>query len=274
MISLDQKALDKELARFSTQMARYVDEANMEAAFVVKEQSGLLMEQIVSTLPPKNKGALIKQIDGDVGSVFRPRYSSWPKSKQGNGGVVWIGAGPRFLTGVNRNLYRPGASVGEMGSMYKARFRKMGAAWQTHGKSKHGRKRGAALGKRGDQHVQFLNRVVVSVGALNKFKAEKRKTVGRLKASFALGWSHVKTKAKDLPKWVRERIQDGSARGSYIDGLGIKGYPTFTIISNQSGCNSKLAREAVRRALIVRIEKIKSDFKNGFIFKRLGMKRP
>lgn len=268
MVTVDMAALNKELNRFNLQMARYADEADMEAAFVIKEQSGLLMREIVDSLPPKSKGDMLWRIDTDIKSVFRPRYTSWPKSKQGESDVVWIGAGPRFLTGVKRNLYRPTASAGEMGSMFKARYGKMGAAWQ-----QQAAKGGKNLGKRGNQHVQFLNRVVVSKTALNQFKKQKQNTVGRLKASFALGWSQVKTTAKDIPKWIKDRIDDKTAKGDFMAEFGIKGHPKCTIISRQGGCTSPESVEAIRKALVKRIYKIKTDFEKGYIFKRLGIKK-
>jgi hypothetical protein len=166
------------------------------------------------------------------------------------------------LTGIEQSLYRPKANKDQMRSMYSARSGKMGDKY-------------IQLGKRGKQHVQKINRVLVGKGALNQFKKRLEGKAGRLKASFCLGWAMLQQKTgkgKKPAAWIMKHVDNHTAKGSVISGLGIKGAPSFTIISNQSGCTKPQVLQIIRAAIISRIQKIQSDFENGYIFERLNRK--
>ena len=247
MIVLDQPALQSELKRFESVMLRYVDEHNQNASETVKRQVGLLMREISDQMPPKNRARLESIIRKDVRGVFHPRTREMFKGKQsGSGDMIWLDVGPNHLTGVPRDQFRPKSSAAEMGSMYKARAGKMG-------------KKYTPIGRRGVQHVQQLNRIVVKPSALARFENLQKLKVGKLKASFARAWDTIKPLGRRPAKWVMRHIGNGSAKGSFIDGLRNKNLPTFTIISRQSGCESERAIAVVKASLISRIESMKAD---------------
>jgi hypothetical protein len=252
MIVLDEPALQSELKRFGAAMARYVDEQNQNAAVVVKTQVGRLMREIADQMPPKNRARLESIIRKDVRGVFHPRTREMFKGdKAGNGDMVWLDVGPDHITGVPKNLFRPKSSVGEMASMFKARVKKMGAKY-------------VALGLRGKQHVQKLNRIVVKPNVLARFENLQKLKVGKLKASFALAWDTIRPAGRRPAKWVMRHIDNKTAKGSFVDGLRRHEMPTFTIISNQPGCESQRAIAVVKAALISRTESMKADLAKWF----------
>jgi len=247
MITVDQPQLNRDLARWGDGVARYITELNMTAEDAVKTQTGHVMRELAESLPPTSKKRLEKNISGDVKQVFHPASSlMFRGKKQGRGDIVWLGASDRSLTGVPRNLYRPKANAIEMASMFKARRNKMG-------------KKYTQIGYRGNQHIQKLNRVVVSKSSLSQFEKIQQGKVGKLKASIALAWNTLSVKGRKPAAWIMKHVTNRTARGSFVNGLASKEHPNFTIISNQSGCNSPIALQVVHKVLARRIQVMKSD---------------
>ncbi len=252
MIVIDQQSLNSELARFGAQMARYVDELGQDSKEVVKRQTGLLMREVTDQLPPANRKRLESIIGRDIRSVFHAKSKLMLKGRQaGKGEIVWLDVGPNHLTGVKRSLYHPGSNVSQMGSMYKARAGKMGNKYEQAGR----------LGK---QKVQLLNRVVVNSRDLAKFELQQRAKAGKLKASFALAWNLITPSGRRPAKWIMRHVENNTAKGGFVNGLSVPGFPQFTIISRSPGCESANAARAIYGALKTRSMAIQSDIKNWF----------
>lgn len=239
--------LDTEINRLGNTMALYVDKFGMDGREVVTRQAGLLMRDLVEALPPSDKAHAEKSIRKDTLGVFAgPSYAMFPEKNRGSGDMVWLNAGPSFLTGIAAADYRMSASAADMLSTYEA--------------SRPGRgKKYVRMGTRGKQYVQRLNRFLVRAGQLAAFIKRQVSRIGKMKASFAIGWDAYGPKGKRPAKWIMDHVQDGSAKGAAFPGFGIPNVATFTLVSNAKGIERDTAIQAVRRAVHNRIEKIKLD---------------
>lgn len=265
MFTVSATDLNRDLNRFGAAMARYVDEVGMDAKMVVAEQSRLLMEDMARLAPPKNLDKQKRAMNADIASVFHARNKVMFRGKKAGMGsksdMVWLDAGPNHLTGVEQSLYRPKVSADAMGSIYKVRSGKMGNKY-------------TQLGLRGKQHVQKINRVVVSKASLGRFRKTIEAKAGRLKASFCVGWSTLQQltgKGRKPAQWVMRHVNNGTAKGKFTPALSSNN-PSATITSTAPGCTKEAVIGLVRSAIASRIGKIQSDFKNGYIFKRLNRK--
>jgi hypothetical protein len=252
MLTIDQPSLDRELARFGAQMARYSDELGQDARGVVKRQTGLLMRELTNQLPPASRKRLESVIGRDVRSVFHGRSKFMFKgTKAGDGDIVWLDASQEHITGVRKSMYRPGSNAAQMAAIYKEKRGKMGTKYDP-------------IGRRGRQKVQLLDRFVVNSRELAKFELLQRNKAGKLKASFALAWDAIAPDGRKPAKWVMRHAEAGTAKGTYVNGLDVPGFPQFTIISRSAGCESAVAAMAIYGALKTRTLAIQSDIKNWF----------
>jgi hypothetical protein len=247
MLTINQSQLTRDLSRWGDSVARYVTELGLTAEEAVKAQTGHVMRELADSLPPTSKKRLESRIAGDAKKVFHGINREMFTGKQrGRGDMVWLGASDVSLTGVEKSLYRPGVSAMQMIGIYKARSNKMGNKY-------------LALGYRGVQHVNRIDRVVVKQSALKQFQKIQEAKVGKLKASVALAWEHLAVKGRKPAAWIMRHIKNKTAKGSFTDGLNNRQFPTFTIISNQPGITSNRSKEVISFVLQKRIRAMKAD---------------
>ena len=171
----------------------------------------------------------------------------------GQGDMVWLASGPRWLLGVGREDYKPDVSMSDMDALYKNR--------RLFNKSSLSTNKSIPQGARGHQSVSRLNRIVVNPMALALFVAAKKLSGGKFKASWAVGWDFLKPSAK-LPKWVGKHVTNGTAPGAFISELGHSWLGKLTFISHAPGCEDEKNFQKFRAALRHRAAAMKADMKN------------
>ncbi len=210
----------------------------------LETQTGYVMRDLASELPPSTRGKTERAIERDVGKVFAtaPRRLLFGNRRRGTD-MTWTSVGPRFLIGVEPRMFYPSE---DMEVIY------------SHARPGLGRKF-TRLGNRGKQNVQRLNRYVVNKGKLAAFIRSQKLRVGKLKASVALGWESVRAKGRKPAAWIMRHVNARTARGSYINNIRTADKATFTIISNAAGAEKPAVLAIVRRVLAARIQAMKYD---------------
>jgi len=237
-------------------LAKYAHEMSVESSQFVRRQAGLLMRELAEGAAPKSQAVLAGRIDKDVGLVYAPMPKKMlPLTHRQGHGFVWIMASPSVLTGVKDRNYHPDDSVDDLKKLYH-RTRDAGIIkgnkylpLGTHG-------------KKGHQSVQELNRIVVRRGVLNDFKIWLKRRAGILGGSWAIGWNFISPGGRPPAAYKFKHTLDGTARGSFIDGLGIPGKATFTIINRATGVELPSQLKMVSDKLRHRAEAMKADVEN------------
>lgn len=246
-MAVDKNKLSQDLARWGNGVGMYATQLGVSVSEAVRLQTGFMVRELVESLPPTSRGRLEKKIAGDARSVFQSSDSVMFRGKQrGKDDMVWMNAGPTFLTGVKREQYRQQSSAAEMIGIYKANKGKLGNRY-------------TKLGNRGKQHVQRLNRFVVKKSALNRFVKIQQGKTGKLKASVALAWNALAIKGRRPARWIARHIEARTAKGSFSDSTRHGTNPSFTIISNQAGVGKPFAISIIRSALRRRIKAMVID---------------
>lgn len=226
---------------------------------VVRNQGGLLMRDLVKDAPPKNLAESQRKAEGFAKNVFAPMPNdTFQSTQRGQGDIAWLYSGPQFILGTARGNYQPNLSTEAMRSVYAKESRK-----KTFGK------RYERIGKRGQQAVIRLNRMVVRRGNLRQFTAGLRNTFGKLKGAWSEGWDLIGVKAS-LPNWIRRH--HGKGRGSFLLTSGTK--PTLTLINRANGVESEYSRRAISHALRRRAGAIAADIRRQIQgnYRRAGFK--
>jgi len=261
VINVNQLQLNVSLAHLHHQMGRFVTELGMGVKTVVRDQSALLQKDLMVSLPPSNKSGLEKRIARDVRKVIIPRFGDWKikkmglangqrKSKMGND-IVWLEAGPKWLTGVNKGWFRENETPASLKQIFD------------HNRGKMGKMR-INIGYRGKQRVHLIKRFVVKKGVFNKFVKAQTELVGKLKASFVLAWfwGVAAPKGGNIPKWIARHIENRTVKGSFISTLNDKDRPTMTIISEASGVTRQHSRNVINAAMRRRARMIPGHIRN------------
>jgi hypothetical protein len=238
-------------------MAKYARELEVEPAQFVRGQVGILMRELATAAAPKSKSALENRIDKDIGHVYAPLPKKMlPMAHRSGKGFVWIMASPRQLTGVRERNYHPNDTVADLQRLFH-KTQNSGVIRGNKYLPLDWKKR-----KRGGQVVQELNRIVVKRGVLNQFRIWLKKRAGILGGSWAVAWNAILPKGKTPPIYKFKHVQDGTARGAYIDGLGIPGKATFTLINRAAGVEQPSQLKMLAGVLKHRAEAMKADAKN------------
>ena len=248
--------INHNLAHFSFQMGRYVDELGMAAPVVVKQQAGLLARTLINLTPPDNKGVLAQRIDSQVkaafnwlgeealakahaaGSVMAP---SAPAS-----GAIWYGFQADKVYGIAADKDMTASSAEDL---YKLYF--------TANVTKQGRRN---VGRRGKQTFYLWSKITTKTATVNKLAARLKSHVGRLKAGWLPGWHGADSPAGTLgpvPDWINRHRQ--GARGYFVDGLGTPGCPTFTLVNYARGAGSWKMGQITYNALALRSKAMAAD---------------
>lgn len=243
MLTID----DINLKNYNERMAIFARELNLAPPKVVQMQAGLLVRELVDNESPRDLASLERNITRDVKKKVAPMPSEPISAAHRDGkGFVWLVATPDSLTGVRNENYLPGISVEALRKdFYSKQFPK----------TKYNR-----IGKRGKQAVQEIQRIVTKRSTVNALIKSLKSAGGKLKAAWAVSWDVLQIQGRRPPQWVMRHV-GGKAKGSFIDGLGIPGKATFTLINNATGVENPKSIAAINNALKSRAIKMAADLK-------------
>lgn len=241
-----------DVSRFNVACTVYANELRKAPRDVVAEQAGLLMVDCGRNLPPrepeKTKATIEKTVQGRFGllntSTINNTFTVGSGGKEGHGDVHWVGSTSSLLFGIAKEVDKSDATPEDLRKLY-------------YTITKSGKQR---TGTRGKQQVFISQKVTTLESTRQKLIKIIQDRVGLLRASFCIGLNAVKTRQKP-PAFVMKHVTSGKAKGSFVDGLGIPGAATFTIISNAAGVTSDKAAYFLQGALTRRSNAMMSRIK-------------
>lgn len=209
---------------------------------ITRDEARLLAIEIAGRVGPRDRAKKVRSIPGEIKTVFVPAPADKKYSSAFGRGdkMVWLNAGPDFLTGIDNENYRPDMNdivwmertfvklKGKMGNKYKV------------------------VGEHGKQHVQKINRIMVKRGVFAKFVLFMISHLGRMKAS----WYATAKKldpALVAPGWIARHIPNNPKAVTQLEGLSNHESPSVTFGSSALG----IATQTKNVGAAVRIRKAK-----------------
>jgi hypothetical protein len=220
-----------------------------DASQVTGDEARRLAMDIANDLLTKNKANAEKKIRRDVGAFLsEPWDENIEEENRGDGTMVWLVAGPRFLYGVapvDYDLHGAGTEA----AMQAFRQERSGGIKR----SKHMIK----LGTRGRQTVYRKDRIIVPKSSFRGVVKNISAHLGRLAASFAqtasnLGQGEIKQAiSKHFP----------SPKNIHQDRLSDSASPSITFGSRSPGVTKPFVQQVVSRRVQIRKAKIRARIK-------------
>lgn len=269
--------LGSDIRGLNQRMAIYARELKLQPAAVVKMQAGLLSRELAEGAAPRSRQALERAIDRDIGRVYAPAPTRMiPLAHRQGKGFVWIAASLQAVVGVKPYDYHLEDSVEDLQRLFHKtnprgnRYVPLGARRETMSNRIMRTARG-----RGSQKAVQLNRIVVRRGVFQAFSRDLKNRGGILGGSWVIAWPALQPKGRKPPAYKFRHVEDGTARGTYVDGLGIPGHPTFSLVNRAAGCTKPSQLEMLRGKIISRSESMKADMQNILrgAYKRAGFKK-
>jgi|SRR6185312_3514065 len=270
--------LKSDMTLLNERMAKYAVSLKLEPRDVVKMQAGILSRELAAGSAPKSKQALERSMERDLRKVYSPAPKQMlPIQHRRGKGFMWLMATPEVVVGVKNYDYHMEDTVEDVTRLFHKtkprgnRYRQLGVRQGSNGnmimRSIRGRKGRA-------QKVVQLDRIVIPRGVYSQSLIRLKKRAGILGGSWAVAWDVLQPKGAKPPKYKFRHVQDGTARGTYIDGLGIPGHATFTLVNRATGCTQPSQLEMVGAKLRYRAEAMQADLKNLLrgAYKRAGFK--
>jgi hypothetical protein len=241
-------------SQFNHNMGRYCDELGLAGPEVVLNQSGLLSRTLIEISPPLRKEQTAKKIDASIDSKIvsvaaPPReFFGTMGGKNGSGDVDWYAWYPTALYGVKREADMLEATPEELFAVLKK-------------VAPDGR---IDAGMRGKQHVWIWQKIVARKATVLKIKKMLKDRIGRLKAAWVVCWQDSGSpngSVGPVPEWVMKHAP-GSRNlqtGFTVNGLGIPGFPTFTITNQCAGVSQLIKQHLMDDALGIRAKAMAAD---------------
>lgn len=229
-----------DLTKFNTACVVYSNELKKAPKDVVTEQAGLLMVDLGRNLPPRDPDKSKANIEASVNRKFSiintstvdNTFTQGSGGKEGHGDVLWISANSQALYGVAKEKDMTQASPEDLRKLF-------------YTLTKSGKQR---AGQRGKQRIFISQRITTKLSTLKNLVKIIQDRVGLLRASFCVGLGEVNAKQRP-PHFVMKHVADGTAKGSFINGLGLSGKAEFTLISNAAGVTSEKSTYFLQGAL-------------------------
>jgi|SRR6185312_10121870 len=270
--------LKGDISVLNERMAKYATSLNLEPRAVVKMQAGILSRELAEGAAPRSKQALERSIEKDFRKVYAPAPRQMiPMGHRQGKGFVWIMATPWNVTGVKNYDYHIEDSTSDVERLFHktkprgARYEPLGPRHQSLASRVF---RIAGQGK-SPQQFRRLNRIVIPRGVFNQSQRNLKKRAGILGGSWAVAWPVLQPKGRKPPAYKFRHVEDGTARGTYIDGLGVPGHASFSLVNRATGCTQPKQLEMLRGKIRYRSEAILVDMKNLLrgAYKRAGFSR-
>jgi len=253
-------------ARLNSAMAQYMNSAKLAPKVVVEAQAGILMRELAEDSAPENRATLERNMRKDLAKVYAPSPKVMlPIAHRQGKGFTWLMASPTVLLGTRNQNAHLEDSVGDVQRL----FHRTQKAQVIKGKKYIDR------GKRGRQSIAELNRIVVRRGVFSRSLAWLKSRAGILGGSWAIAWDVLRPGGRRPPAFKMRHVATGHAKGTYINGLGVPGKASFTLINRATGSESQKSLAMISGALRHRAEAMKVDMKNILrgAYKRAGFSK-
>lgn len=242
---------------FNRRIALFTDKLGINAATVVRKEAGELMKTLVAISPPSDYGETKSRIDKQIRSKFEESGDFGLYWKRGGGfdpEKPWYFASKNYLFGVGPENDKRNAGTDEL---YKLAL----------SLTQHGSERMDFKHPRKQQRVLMTRKILVKKGQLTALVKRIQGHVGRLKAGWLLGSDVVGMSGSNMPaQWVTKHKL--GAKGRYVDGLGVKDFPTFAIGNSSAGIHQNKMHWWVQRASDIRSKAMLANFRLFFSGKK------
>lgn len=235
-------------------LAGLIEATKLNARVVVEKETGELEKTLVRITPPADPSQTRENIQRDITGKFNlvadEKMSGFTKigahgkrtytGETGASGILWYKVDPSYLRGIAPAADKRSASVEELESI-------------RHTITKKGRLSLPFRHPHRNQRVLIYQTIATKKSTVNKLIAKVRSHVGRLKAGWLspVQYGVIKlTGANQPPQWVTRHLQ--GAQGTFIDGLGNAGHPSFTITNYGRGINQKEVPGLIAGAVQIR----------------------
>lgn len=254
-----------DITRLNETMTVYASQLNLDSSAVVKTQAGILSRELCDASAPRSQSALQRNMDRDINRVYAPSPRKMlPVAHRQGHGFVWIMATKKAIIGVKPEDYRLEDTAQDMEKAFH-KIKERGNKYTRIG----------WRGKHPDgQSVLQLNRTVVKRGVFEAFRRNLKNRAGILGGSWVVAWNILQPKGRKPAGYKFRHVASGTAKGTYIDGLGIKGHASFTLVNRAAGAEQPSQLRMVSGVLKHRIEAMKVDLKNLLrgAYKKAGFK--
>jgi hypothetical protein len=221
--------------KFNAGMQNLVTQLGLKAPVVIKKECGELMKTLVRFTPPTNLAKSRSIIAKQVNRRFE-KANELADLASGSG-EKWYHATPDFLFGIAPELDKRKAGVDEIRALYFT----IQPSGSRHVPFKFPRK---------VQQVRLAQNILAKPATVRKLIKRFQDNIGRLKAGWWASWPVTMPSGSNMPPaWVMRHVGSGT-RGRYIDQLGVRGFPKFSIGNYAQGIGKQ--REIVQRALKTR----------------------
>lgn len=221
-----------DISGFNRGMTGFVDRLGIEAPIVLKKEMGELLKTLVKVTPPRSAEKTREGIERDIRSRFASiEYDHAYEDRHYNKGVVgpsrvlWYAVDSKFLRGIAPDKDMRKASVEQL-----ERLR-----WRI---TPHGRLNLPFRFPHKRQRVLLYQTILTKRSTVKRLIAKTQRHVGRLKAGWLAAWDHLGPRGGNQPPgWVMRHMVGN--QGWFLDGLGVKNHPTFTIANFAVGIGNR-----------------------------------
>jgi hypothetical protein len=234
-------------------MTGFVDRLGIEARVVLKKEMGELVKTLVRITPAAdvvklkafNESQFEKVGDSNNSNVSHAHGGGW---KIGKSGILWYAVDSNFLRGIAPEKDMRSASAEELKAL-SYQITKKGHALNLPFRN-----------RKTSQRVLLAQTILTKASTVKKMIALKLKNRGRLKAGWLAAWDFLSPGGGNQPpQWVtRHKV---GAHGYFLDGLGVKDHPMFTIANFAAGVgNSRNNLDwLVQKALNIRAKAMQAN---------------
>jgi hypothetical protein len=253
MITVDQAALGRSIAKFNQAVALRISVTHEAAHDVLRDEAGRLNETMMRFTPPasvaKTRDNITERVGkkfGSLGTGTAHDFSDYsPGVKAGSGNVRWYAFEPHAIYGIKAENDKTGASVEDLYQLYfSTKLNKQGRI---------------VAGQRGKQTVYLWQQIKTKASTVAKLTKRLRGHVGRAKAGWLKAYRRLQSQgfssSYSPPKYITDH-ENGQERGFFVDGLGAPGGPTFSIGNTAKGIGSAKMRQIATDAMRIRAEAI------------------
>lgn len=237
---------------FNRGLSALIHQAGLNAAAVVRKETGELIKTLVRLSPPKSPPLTRANIKDRTNAKFEAIAGELRTLKNTSGkigplGVTWYSVDETFLRGVAPQQDQRAASAEEIYQLAKVT-------------NKRGRRILGFQYPRRRQRVMIAGRIVTTKRQVAVVVARLQRHVGRLKAGWlvAVTGGDVRLTGAHLPPaWVTRHAV--GARGTYTDGTHHPQRPTFEIRNTARGIGGRAVRGIITAALRVRAKAMQAN---------------
>ena len=262
--------------------AKFVEVLGVHAEKVVKYETGQLLQTLVRVTPPRDVAKSRRRIEEQLRKFFKMPSRGGAEVGTGKGSFLgnywggatesanlvhglsktslgmskmynteWYGMSPTSLYGFTRDDDHSGDSIEALEKLVATSIR-----------LKTPKRTYSFLHSRRSQNIRITGGMFIGKEKLMALIKRLKEHVGRLKAGWTVAFAPAGVSTSRLPKYVRDNMT--GARGGFVNGLTVPGYPSFTII-NRAAAVAKTNEHGkeqgwLQRAVNIRAKSMAKNF--------------